>query len=172
MAKRRRRSRVLEPTLNRTVKKADPPIDGLSAPNHCVPTAKSGTGIGKRTVYPLLRLAGAAPGCGTSDGLLFVDARYGCRNWPDRQIGEGDCPPSWMDPEMFAEMCLDADSVKSELAKVIARKTQFSQALDGAVQELFEQQYLAYMFEQFEPARETFVRWLVAHAAADNAKRK
>lgn len=78
-----------------------------------------------------------------------------------------DCP-SWLDAQVFADMLL-----KHEPARELAATMAASGELDGIpvlakiVQQVFEDQYLPWLFQRFDgPRRGLLARWLVGHLAA------
>lgn len=120
--------------------------------------------------YPLLHLMlPDSPSCGLPAKPLFVAELHGLVRACERAW---DVPPTWMDPEVFVRMCKDTPGVM-ELAKKVAssKRPDNLKELTAAIVEVFEEQYLLFVVEEFEKAAPLVAEWLRAHAA-DRDKRK
>jgi hypothetical protein len=156
---------VLPPLEKKTPRKVVH-LDGMECPNHnCSFDLEKIPGTQKPNSqrFPMMRMMWAEKGAGQAERLLFVDEVYEMRHWTDR---DEDCAPSWMDPEIFIRMALKDERVRQIYEKykenpTDARKRQ----LMGVLQEVFEAEYLVYMFEQFELAKPLLADWVIGHHA-------
>jgi len=174
MATRRRRRRVrkhkpLPPTDDRLVRRQVEHLDSMDCPNNncCFDLpVKPGDVVPYQPRFPMMQLACAANNGGRSERLLFVDRVYGVLHWSDR---DQDCPPSWMDPEIFVRMVL-ADPRAREIYAAYAktRAAVKKRQLVQLVQEVFEREYLVYVLSQFESAAELLADWVVGHYATQD----
>ena len=172
MAKRRRRKTPkLRPPKdpNTTPRKTIKNLGGMDCPNHNGDfELRDPPGVpftpGDILIYPLLRLMKSEDGGGTSDGIAFVDDVYGCTHWLDRDTH---APPTWMDPEVFIRMVVKDKQIAKICRGYLKRKDDGTRsALKARINEIFEEQYLVYMIEQFDEVDDLVSRWVVAHFAA------
>lgn len=170
---KRRRSRArktLPPAADRRKRAATVHLDSMDCPNHAA-SFDLPNPIGKAEPYqprfPLMKLMWSEGNCGQPDSLLFVDSSYGISHWADR---DQDCPPSWMDPEIFVREVLSDPRTREIFEEYKKRKTAGRrQKLVDLLSELFEERYLVYVLAQFERAAPVLAEWIVAHLATQDA---
>lgn len=94
--------------------------------------------------------------------LLFVDPRYQLTRWSPR----ADCPPSWMDPEVFIRQVLQDGRCRQIVAAYLKNQDAGNRrALRQLLLSLFQTTYRQYLEEQFAKALPTLAHWLTAYLA-------
>ena len=112
--------------------------------------------------YPLLH-AEFRTDAGTQPAFVDGRYRYDYLQYYDRPK----LPPSWMDPELFAKMCKNSPEVQKVLARAFRsnKRAPAIRALLPLLDEILAEEYLDYLFKQFEKRREIFAEWLIANYA-------
>jgi hypothetical protein len=163
MGKRTKKAKTsIAPTHPEPTAAAKSHWDSLSPPNHNLLLSRRGETSATADATPLLRLSvcdgdkGARP--------VFFDRRYGLEHWSDR---DPSVPPSWIDPEILAEMVL-RDMRFSLLSRVLIRQDPVpvpSRLLD-VIRDVYNAQYVPYAQCRLEEALQPFAEWLLAYAAS------
>jgi len=148
---------------------------GITVPNHMTPTdlpEKPGDKeVTRSRRFPLLSLKRTeSPESATAVGMAFFDPAYEMTSYPDydhqdEQTGGIYCPPTWMDPEVFARMLLDKEEVVA-LARRVARgenKVNDRRALREQIEQVLLENYVEYLVERFQTVDDVLAEWLVAH---------
>jgi hypothetical protein len=170
---KRRKTKSLPPKDKKPKVSRPDPLDSMSAPNHnpiLLMTKVPGSSKVSSSRYPLMHIHKSEDGAGTTAGLAFVDDQYECKNWPDR---DDKAPPTWMDPEIFARMCAKDTKIKEIAARYIKKGDSGKlKAMTERVQEVFEEEYLPYVLEQFSDAGPLVAEWMTALFAARSEDKK
>lgn len=140
-------------------------LDCLPAPNHRArlslwPEDYRGLTLRPEWLHALLMLMSADKGGGSPTGVLFVDAAYGLRHWAERE----NCPPTWMDPEVFIRQVLQDAACGSIVADYRAKKSSGDRRkLQAELQRVFQEKYLPYLAAQFSQAVPILAHWVAAY---------
>jgi hypothetical protein len=133
--------------------------------------------------FPMMMLAKPeSEGAGHASTLAFLDERYGVKKWAELMVYLDLCkectrkgvqeflrrPPSWMDPEVFVRM-VDKNPRTRKIVQMYLKKGHSGQRLrmNEMLQEVFEEEYLVYMLEQFTEVRDLLAQWVIAHYAEE-----
>lgn len=141
-------------------------VDSMDPPNHNVPLSPSSGEEVKRlrlapsSQWPIMQLLGTR-----DDELfgIFVAEEHGNEHWHHWTAH----PPSWMDPELFVRMAKESPEVQAVLEQAIEKNDRNAwKKLLPLLDQVFEEQYLPYVFEQFlGNARDLLAQWLLRNAA-------
>lgn len=149
-------------------------LDGLDPPNHLVGRSRSEAGKPdwsgqliedadpeeRKRWWPMVMLRSEKEEGGLTG--TFIDPRYGADHWYEW----ADHPPTWMDPEVFADMAVDDPEVVKILTACWEKKTRkYEKLLPKHLQRVFEEKYLPYMLERFEHAKQLIGHYLTARWA-------
>lgn len=139
-------------------------LDAVPAPNHRAsmfiwPEDYVGVKSLPDRIFKLLSLV--RPSAEADDGgLLFADDKYGLKKWADRL----DCPPTWMDPEIFIRWALkDQQVVRIVKTYIKQRTSKNDRLLCKQLIALFDTLYIPYVQTQFAAAVPVLAAWLRAY---------
>lgn len=164
----RRRKKLLGPRTE-TKQRVTVHEDSMDCPNHMAPLRLFPEDVPAKPIdeslyhdFALLHLQKpSGPGSGQPAGVLFVDDRYGLLKWVDRST---QAPPTWMDPEVFIRQVLAKPRAAAIVRRYKERGTSGQRLkLQALLQQVFEEEYLVYLFQQFETAKPLLAEWLKSY---------
>ncbi len=155
----KRKPKKLEP-IEKKPKKEREHLDGLDPPNHLVALEPGDHAVENGSRWPMVRLLQEFDG---KKAGAFIDARWEADHW----YLWSEHPPTWFDPEVFADMAMQDPEIKKILQASWDKQTRkFEGLLPKHLQRVFEEQYLPYMLKQFEPAKKLIAHYLVGRWAS------